>query len=277
MAGCWPKNLAFCGVILRAIFTVEPIKKGANLPVSQLVSNSQIVIIVLQDEQDDEIVWDELFEMAKEMAVESKSTASSQCSCQHTQTVTAKSILLTSSRSLDTRAQLKGCWNRVFDSQGNISSPQSSTYSVQIQRAGSFATTPETWPEWVIFYGEVVRWKSKWQQLASQNHQLCKIPCASRLRSCIRIATAILTIIWTMPVSIATLERSFSCMRTVKTYLRSTMWAERLFGIALLLTYRDTSTDEHRHRQGGPGVLRQEIPQTGIWILKTCTQTFLQP
>ena len=42
----------------------------AQLPVSQLVSNSQIVINVLQDEQDDEIVWDELFEMAKEMAVE---------------------------------------------------------------------------------------------------------------------------------------------------------------------------------------------------------------
>lgn len=37
---------------------------------TKLVSNSQIVINVLQDQQDDEIVWDELFEMAKEVAVE---------------------------------------------------------------------------------------------------------------------------------------------------------------------------------------------------------------
>ena len=34
---------------------------------------------------------------------------------------------------------------------------------------------------------------------------------------------------------------------------------------------------EHRYRQGGPGVLHQETPQFGIWILNTCTQTFLEP
>ena len=40
-------------------------------------------------------------------APDSKSAASSQCSCQYTQTKMAKSTVLTSSRSLDTRAQWK--------------------------------------------------------------------------------------------------------------------------------------------------------------------------
>ena len=51
-----------------------------------------------------------------------------------------------------------------------------------------------------------------------------------------------------MPVTTATLERSFICMWRVKTYLRSTILAERSFGLALLHTYRDVQ--EHRHKQG---------------------------
>ena len=47
--------------------------------------------------------------------------------------------------------------------------------------------------------------------LLHKNHQLCKIPCASRLRSCIRIATAISTIIRTMPVSKATVCEGSRC------------------------------------------------------------------
>ena len=49
----------------------------------------------------------------------------------------------------------------------------------------------------------------------------------------------ILTIILTMPVTTATPERSFR----VKTYLRSTIRAERSSGLALLHAYRDKSID----------------------------------
>nr|CAI5858452.1 unnamed protein product [Callosobruchus analis] len=38
----------------------------------------------------------------------------------------------------------------------------------------------------------------------------------------------------TMPVSVASCERSFSKLKLIKTYLRSTMGQERLSGLAIL-------------------------------------------
>ena len=42
-----------------------------------------------------------------------------------------------------------------------------------------------------------------------------------------------------MPVSTATAERSFSTMRRVKAYLRSTMTTERMSGLGLLNIYQE--------------------------------------
>jgi len=43
----------------------------------------------------------------------------------------------------------------------------------------------------------------------------------------------------TLPVSVATGERSFSCLRRLKTYLRNKTGDERLNGLMLLNLYRD--------------------------------------
>ena len=43
----------------------------------------------------------------------------------------------------------------------------------------------------------------------------------------------------TMPVSTATAERSFSTMKRVKSYLRSTMTTERMSGLGLMNVYRE--------------------------------------
>jgi hypothetical protein len=48
-----------------------------------------------------------------------------------------------------------------------------------------------------------------------------------------------LLVLLTMPVSTATAERSFSTMKRLKTYLRSTMTTERLSGLGLMNIYRD--------------------------------------
>jgi len=55
--------------------------------------------------------------------------------------------------------------------------------------------------------------------------------------------TTVLTILLTMSVSTATPERSFSVMRRVKSYMRSTMKTERLSALALMYAYRDTLID----------------------------------
>jgi hypothetical protein len=48
----------------------------------------------------------------------------------------------------------------------------------------------------------------------------------------------ILAILLTMPVSSATSERSFSAMRRIKSYLRSTMGDERLSNLSLMHVHR---------------------------------------
>jgi hypothetical protein len=44
----------------------------------------------------------------------------------------------------------------------------------------------------------------------------------------------LLKILWTIPVNSCQCERSFSCLKRLKTYLRNSMGQERLSGIALL-------------------------------------------
>nr|CAH7761884.1 unnamed protein product [Callosobruchus chinensis] len=49
----------------------------------------------------------------------------------------------------------------------------------------------------------------------------------------------LLKILCTLPVSVASAERSFSSLKTLKSWLRSTMGQERLVGLALLHIHRD--------------------------------------
>ena len=55
-----------------------------------------------------------------------------------------------------------------------------------------------------------------------------------------------LTILGTLPVSSATSERSFSTMRRLKTYLRSSIGNERMTGLALLSTHKDRQIDREK-------------------------------
>jgi len=53
----------------------------------------------------------------------------------------------------------------------------------------------------------------------------------------------LLTILGTLPVSTATSERSFSTMRRLETYLRSSIGNERMTGLALLSIHKDRQID----------------------------------
>ena len=56
----------------------------------------------------------------------------------------------------------------------------------------------------------------------------------------------LLTILSTLPVSTATSERSFSTMRRLKTYLRSSIGNERMTGLALLSIHKDRQIDKEK-------------------------------
>ena len=55
--------------------------------------------------------------------------------------------------------------------------------------------------------------------------------------------TTLLRLFGTIPVSNATAERSFSALKRLKTYIRSTMGEERLTGLALLHVNKSTEVD----------------------------------
>ncbi|WAR08074.1 P52K-like protein, partial [Mya arenaria] len=55
-----------------------------------------------------------------------------------------------------------------------------------------------------------------------------------------------LTLLMVMPASMAIAERSFSVMRRVKTFLRSTMGTERLSGLGLMNVYKDREISAER-------------------------------
>ena len=92
------------------------------------------------------------------------------------------------------------------------------------------------------FANETLRWQTKWSHLTDEK------PVTRRLTErhfsrlipvgLYPIVVTIITILLTMPVSTDTTERSFSTMRRVKTYLRSTMETERLAALALMHAYR---------------------------------------
>ena len=55
--------------------------------------------------------------------------------------------------------------------------------------------------------------------------------------------STVLLILYTMPASTATTERSFSALRRLKTYLRTTMLQDRLTSLAVLHVHRDIDID----------------------------------
>ena len=86
---------------------------------------------------------------------------------------------------------------------------------------------------------EIHQWKIEWQDVAEKDRPNTA---ASALEACDKRrfpnVKRLLRILCTLPLTSAECERTFSCMRRLKSYLRSTMNAERFNELALLATHR---------------------------------------
>lgn len=100
-----------------------------------------------------------------------------------------------------------------------------------------------------LLQGELSLWLTKWKRELSQHKELPKTVlevldlCDQDLFPTIR---SLLLILATLPVSVATAERSFSTLRRVKTWLRSRMVEDRLNGLCLLYIHRDIPVNTDR-------------------------------
>ena len=90
---------------------------------------------------------------------------------------------------------------------------------------------------------QMVSWKIKWQQQMEQHSKAClptspsqALPHATSLYPDIRV---LLLVLLTLPITSCSSERSFSTLKRIKTYLRSTWGNERLTSLALMHIHRD--------------------------------------
>lgn len=96
---------------------------------------------------------------------------------------------------------------------------------------------------------EVTHWKKKWEENIKNE---VKLPTKalnvlqSFERDIYPIIYTLLKILCIMPVTNASSERSFSTLRLIKTWLRTTMSENRLVGLALLHIHPDIIVDPHK-------------------------------
>lgn len=98
----------------------------------------------------------------------------------------------------------------------------------------------------IILEGELCHWICFWQE---EKNKISNIPetvlevldvCDSDILPTIR---SLLHVLATLPVSIASAERSFSTLRRTKTWIRSRMAEDRLNGLCLLHIHKDVPVD----------------------------------
>ncbi|XP_069103864.1 zinc finger MYM-type protein 1-like [Argopecten irradians] len=95
------------------------------------------------------------------------------------------------------------------------------------------------------FEKEVSRWKTRWEIAGDRPDELTEVLDRTAQQLYPSICN-ILIILLTIPVSTATAERSFSALRRIKTYLRSTTRQDRLSSLAMIHVHRDIPIDMDR-------------------------------
>ena len=94
---------------------------------------------------------------------------------------------------------------------------------------------------------EVARWKARWQTVNVEEKPNTLDDSIQEINPDLYPNLyAAVVILMVMPVSTATAERSFSAMRRLKNYLRSTMTTERLSGLALMHVHKNKPLDAAR-------------------------------
>lgn len=94
---------------------------------------------------------------------------------------------------------------------------------------------------------EIRLWKEKWSRSSKNTSVAIPVSVEEALQNCdedlYTLVNSLLKILLTLPVSVASAERSFSSLRRLKTWLRNHMGQERLTGLALMNAHREIEVD----------------------------------
>ncbi|XP_022174121.1 zinc finger MYM-type protein 1-like [Myzus persicae] len=89
-------------------------------------------------------------------------------------------------------------------------------------------------------------WKQKWNREKLENILVNSMCVSEILAKCDEEIFPLIDRLLTLPISNESAERTFSTLRRLKTWLRSTMSETRLTGLALLNIYRDIDVDVNK-------------------------------
>lgn len=127
---------------------------------------------------------------------------------------------------------------------------ESLTSTVKIISKTYGALISEKYGSEYVMLAEIQLWKEKWSRSLKNTNIPLPNSVEHALQNCDEdlypAVNSLLTILLTLPVSVASAERSFSSLRRMKTWLRSQMGQERLTGLALLHAHRDITVDVNK-------------------------------
>ncbi|XP_033729467.1 uncharacterized protein LOC117318612 [Pecten maximus] len=252
-------GLVVCEHILQSTVFLSTFLQNVSCDLMEAARESEVVINTLTNERNDPEVWNALFEKASDVAghfdvIPSKPrTAGLQ---RHRHNVPAESPTEYWKRSLYipfmdhmtleiTDRLLGGTVQDRFLAQYLVaSSIHRITLDIKGRLFDAFAQylTPH---DQHVFNAEMRSWETKWN--GADVSIIKPTTLQDTLKECNwdlypRISTMI-RVLLTMPVSTSIAERSFSSLRRIKTYLRSTMGQGRLSDLSLLYIHRDQQID----------------------------------
>lgn len=241
--------------VLSALVSLSAILQKKDCDLLQAVTETKVVRRMIENERNDDSVWDALYEKALELAtdVDVEPTMARNVGQQRNRAnAPAQTVsqfwkvnmylpfvdhLLTEleDRLLQSSDRFKAQWLIPANVQ------QSRLPDEQcLEIFEAFSSNLDV--DQVTFMRECSKWRTWWTDPSlADTRPLAPsdLPSSLQLAETYPCITTVFTLLLIIPVSTATAERSFSTMRRVKTYLRSTMGTQRLSGLGLMNVYRE--------------------------------------
>ena len=156
----------------------------------------------------------------------------------------------------------------------------SSDFTDEVLESQITAISAKYWPLFAssersfgqMLEAELKLWRKKWARVSQPALPKDVMGAFNECDSFIfPLISVLLQILATIPITTCSAERSFSTLRRLKTYLRSTMKAHRLTGLALINIHREIKVDARKVLER----FMQLRSRRKLWKLFLFTNSFL--
>lgn len=234
--------------VLMTCTALSKVLQDTQLDLLIATEEAEIVISMLQNERNDDEVWDAVFQRACDLAqrLDVRPRTPRQAGRQvHRENVAADNVSQYWKRAM----YLPFLDHLLQELRDRLITPQErfvAEYLIPSKLAAfDDAKSDRILHEYrgdisdpVEYENEVARWKVRWTNANTKPDTLTGT-LDNTVQQLYPNIYRILSILLTMPVSTATAERSFSAMRRIKNYLRSTMGETRFSALALMHIHKD--------------------------------------